>query len=1377
MKTKLPSYQNTSINPVSPFNYLRFLKKCGLSKQICFLLSFSMISLVNFAQTQQKKWYMNGRTIDFQTVPPTITNMPSGPNYQDGSNSATNGYYGPGGNLLLFVSGNGVYNKFGNLITTIGNPLINLNPIYGFTLQNFTMGKSVSIIPNPDFCERYFIIYDIGFAAFIPSSLLYGKQKILYTEIDLSANNQQGGVYSLAGVPQKDIVLNVYEGLINPVGFSDTYASFVVSKLINGKRLLYIANQVHDNSLFPQKTSSHLYKFEITGQGIGNSIELFQTNQFGFSSLDMEISHNNQYLAIGCLKYWSFDFINKNVDVALFHLNTNGDLNPSMGNFSVGLSTIDLPSQNINQGVGGIEFTPDNQRLFAAIQSGDIYYINLSNLSNQSIANSQNYTGSQIELAYNGYIYLAKSNSELIYIDWNLPTPVLITNSSPYLLNLNSNAIPLHTFQGNFQGQHYLLPKQIDGQNYDEFYNNYTPLCCAIAGTYDLYNFSAVSSATWNPQNNPLNNGSSNTAYIQNKLIIPSNTTITLQNMNLYFAPGASIEIHNGSGATNKGGKLILDNSVLTIDPRCSSLDLWKGIQVWGTSNQNQFPTLWSNFQATLEIKNNSIIEYAENAVTLWKPGDYNRIGGIVKCDNSFFKNNRRSVEFIAYQNFSPGGNPIKNLSYFTNTEFLVDNQYLNNPLNPNPFSAHVTIWKCDGIEFKGCKFLNLQTNKVYSQVSNIGIESLDAGYNVYGICSFPVSTGQTCPENQLQRSLFNGLDIGILARGSGIINTVNVQQSEFSDNVYGMMVKQVDHFVLQNSVFNVGCANIQTSPFFHEGLIASNSTGFKIESNIFNKSLTCSNPSTNFGLRIVNSGTNANRTFKNQFNNLNKAQIADGQNKSYSKLKYIGLRFICNENNKIVDNDIYIKRISTQPDVNEHGVSVFQGGMNAGESAGNKFTNGGGIESDIYNLTNFPINYYYSNGILNHQPLFNSSNVSAFPSSIQNSCIERPINLRMNNEDYTLLNLEIDSISNEFFNQNYLYSQMIDAGNTQALIDQVNYNWSNDEWELRTQLLLKSPFLSQDVLKEITSNGLLPNVLLMEVLLANPDATKDENFINFLLDYTTLSSTYIDLIRLSWDSNTTRTMLESLLSYTKEQLAERSNYLYNRLQTDSLKRTDDLRYKLNESAEIEDQIKLSLTYLDRGQYSLGKEVLDSINEQDIQSEYDLLKLTELRIIANYFQELFINDVFESNLSNEQIDGLVNLRNSFQHYYTKEILNNILCFHYRICDEIIEFIPEAEIQAKKGNSDIRYENLKDGIVKVYPNPASSYCIFEFTNKVVVGKEIKVYSLAGVEILLSPIYNNNAIVLNTEEIKNGIYFYEIKTTDNKIVKGKFTINRE
>jgi len=437
---------------------------------VCLIFSFFSIvsSLESVAQKQQKKWYTNGKTIDFQSGIPSVSNMPSGPNYNVGDSSATNGFYGPTGNLLIFANGNGIYNKFGNLITYIGNPV--LNPNSEFLAQTFNMGKSVVIIPNPEFCERYFVIYDISYILYNPSGSVFGKYKVLYTEVDLSANNEQGAVHTVGSVLQKDIILSMYEGVSGTEEYSDTYASFVVSQLINGKRLLYLSNQVHSSFLFPEKISSRLYKFEITGQGISNSVELYLTNQFGLSSLEMEISHDNQFLAIGCLKQWGFDFINKEIDIVLFHLNNNGNLNPLLGNLSAGVSAINLPSQYNWQGVGGIEFTPNNQRLFAAVQGGAIHYINLFNLSNQSIANSNNFTNSQLELAYNGYIYLANANNKLIYIDWDNPQPVVVINGSPYIINFNSNANPFYTFSGNSQGTFYLLPKQIDGQNYDQFF-------------------------------------------------------------------------------------------------------------------------------------------------------------------------------------------------------------------------------------------------------------------------------------------------------------------------------------------------------------------------------------------------------------------------------------------------------------------------------------------------------------------------------------------------------------------------------------------------------------------------------------------------------------------------------------------------------------------------------------------------------------------------------------------------------------------------------------------------------------------------------------------------------------------------------------------
>ncbi len=65
----------------------------------------------------------------------------------------------------------------------------------------------------------------------------------------------------------------------------------------------------------------------------------------------------------------------------------------------------------------------------------------------------------------------------------------------------------------------------------------------------------------------------------------------------------------------------------------------------------------------------------AYNAVTLWKPNDWNSMGGIMQATNATFRNNKRAVEFLSYQNFNPV-NPLilyGNVSYFRNCTFEVN--------------------------------------------------------------------------------------------------------------------------------------------------------------------------------------------------------------------------------------------------------------------------------------------------------------------------------------------------------------------------------------------------------------------------------------------------------------------------------------------------------------------------------------------------------------------------------------------------------------------------------------------------------------------------------------------------------------------------------
>ncbi len=110
-----------------------------------------------------------------------------------------------------------------------------------------------------------------------------------------------------------------------------------------------------------------------------------------------------------------------------------------------------------------------------------------------------------------------------------------------------------------------------------------------------------------------------------------------------------------------KGGKLILYGGLIT--KYCD--DYWQGIEVIGDRTLAQTAAN----QGTLELKNDAIIEYANNAIVTGLNGDATKGGGIIKADNTTFRNNRRSVEFLQY-------NIADNISYFTNCTFELTTDY-----------------------------------------------------------------------------------------------------------------------------------------------------------------------------------------------------------------------------------------------------------------------------------------------------------------------------------------------------------------------------------------------------------------------------------------------------------------------------------------------------------------------------------------------------------------------------------------------------------------------------------------------------------------------------------------------------------------------------
>lgn len=533
---------------------------------------------------------------------------------------------------------------------------------------------------------------------------------------------------------------------------------------------------------------------------------------------------------------------------------------------------------------------------------------------------------------------------------------------------------------------------------------------------------------------------------------------------NLVIKPGITLTIR---GMVNcmvdtkiiiePGGKLIVDGGTLTNG--CGNL--WQGIEVWGSSDEHQFADVNGNYeQGYLELINGSVIENAFNAVTLWKPDVWNSTGGIVKAYNSVFKNNRRSVEFMSYQNFDPNtGNPRRNEGYFFECDFIVNDDYI----ATSDFAYHISMWEVDGVKFKGCDFINSQTlNPNYGY----GIFTMDAGYQVTNSCL--VAT-KPCPDTEIIPSTFTGFYAGIKSMGSNSIRPVYVNEGLFNENGYGIKLDASEFATIINNEIYVDdnlTDDIDCGFPFGVGVDLFNCNFYAVEDNEFFESTTISGNSVgtlvNYEKDLwLDPGTFLNEIYNNEYDGLTIGNEALGYNKSRMAFD-VGLEYLCNENQNNT-YDFYIK---------DHGIKPLQGKLS--EAAGNTFSQNGNNEfSDFNNQAEWPIYYFYDANESTEIPIYYSEKVN--PSAAQgiNDCFSN-----YGGGDNNQTNgLGLTSAAKNTYEQQYstnltdyngtyaLYESLIDGGDTEGVVIDVETSWPDEMLELRDDLLERSPHLSKEVL------------------------------------------------------------------------------------------------------------------------------------------------------------------------------------------------------------------------------------------------------------------------------------------------------------------------
>lgn len=1035
---------------------------------------------------------------------------------------------------------------------------------------------------------------------------------------------------------------------------------------------------------------------------------------------------------------------------------------------------------NIAQGFRGIEFFQDGStnRLFLGAGLSGIYFTEMPTCTNfyqvglsDGISANSTYGLSQIELFYTGQMYAASGNMNNNYGAFE-PTSFSPTlYFSPGNKNFHLNGTPTYPLppKVTFTNDFYTLPDQIDGQDYSLI----TPSPLTQVLTVNSLTFPSTpapnQTATWTYGTvaNPL--GATSDVHIINEIRVVQNSHLTISGMTFKFSENAKVIIEPGSTLTLQDGTVLTSNY---IEDPCIVPYTWQGVEVWGGAGN---PSQIGNPLAVGKlVMNDATIEYAKCGVRAQRYFSNNQPfyrGGIITANpGAKFINCNVGVEYLPYQN-KINNKEYRNQSTFNGVGFQCDKKY---PFTTPPICT--LIDGCFGIQFESCNFEIVNSPTLFPY-PGYGIKALNS--------NFIVSNGT------LFSDLFHAIDV---RRTSGT-NTFTVLNSVFKNNQKGIYARNINNPDVRVNTFELG--NYSNGGLISQfGVFTIYCSGFKLEENQFDLSIPNNSSVRKYGIYTNSCGPAPNEIYMNYFNNINYGNYAVGVNRDPAAPKTSGLEYICNINTGNVNFDFLIADGTVN---GKGGIRLNQGSSST--SAGNTFSvlSPNGSFSDFNNLTSMNVSYYYDLNKIPHnfKGITPTTTFTITPNTCPSHICDPPCNDLLTNLQIQQLAADYDAAETAYLNLLYSYNQLMDGGNTNALLTQIQTTWSNDAVALRDELLEMSPYVSSDVLREAASREILPSAMLLMICLANPDATKDEDLLSYLQFEIAnpLTQYMIDLIRLSWDEETSRTVMESMLADYNSVMARSSGRLLSDLFSRRIADYDTLN--INDTTDYNQQINdwldriqtltakydLVENHLAADEFEEAEEVLGAIPDNFSLSEDQQIEYGEYVYFYNFRKDLRLNNQDLSMLTNEQMEELLSFVEG-EPGFAKGLAQNALCFYNSICNDD-EYPTEGEggrmMYHGHVPSSIKTNEKTDPFdmeVNVTPNPVKEMATFRY--RLPEGTEhysLSVCDITGKEINrfdLSSGYGK--LDWNTSSLNSGLYYYTVSKGNLRIAEGKISVRK-
>ena len=1028
-----------------------------------------------------------------------------------------------------------------------------------------------------------------------------------------------------------------------------------------------------------------------------------------------------------------------NIVTMRFNSNTGVLLNNSVQTHTVSNVTQPFspygPTTNIPGGLRGCSFRPDGQGLYVTgeFENGNqqwIPYLGHLDLLSGQATDLTNLIPTPVNLdLMRSRTYRNKTpngSSDAVYFPLPSGIAALTNVASPITAQWQSNIFTatVSTFD----------PTVNYGVNYNPYYLNIgvsndsylttanKAACCTFLGQTGsgvVEGLEHTGTASWSDTNNPYGNAS--TLTFNCDLVVKPGAKLTLNNMTVRFAPGVRVIVE-------RGGYLDMRNTRFT-SLQCPNTR-WRGVEVRGTISQPQTWAAYPTNQGRMIMVYNSIIENAEVGVLLGATQTSSNVqgfsGGILNANSSSFVNCIEGVRMMRYQNFAAGNSSILlgNRSNFAGVTFKVDANYP----QPYNFKHHVYMNKVSGINFSLCHFRNEWSDTFFTNMGSLdlgyGIYSMDAEFKVQGICN---SNTYPCPQNNIVPSTFEGFDHAIHAMSSLTTRKFAVQNTTFLRNICGVYADGVVGFSITNNIFGVGGRNVpMTNPLetvdwapYHRGIFSTYGYGFAIDDN----RLLRQGPIKCEGIVVNNSGNHDDLVFRNFVQGMNAAYVGEGWCADELAKPLHGLQFRCNANsyngyniwNRLnVTGNAFIDSRQT--------IRTVQGELDF--PAGNTFDRDDmnlPVESDLHANGNLNVvNYIGHSAGSVFDPLdidatyFAKTIVATAPTNV---CTQRTKAIGGGNIQHMAvqdLSAMIASERTVYADLRYVYDNMIDGGSTDELVVEIMDTWPAEVRDLRSKLMSKSPYLSTEALFETVSKNILPNAIVLEICLANPEATSKEGFVKWM-EYeapTPMPEYMLGVIEASWHSKTVRFYMEEAIGIHSSNMSHGTSILVQKLYADSIgDPVDSIRMVWHELRRPSARYAEANALVEQGNFTAAKDVVNLLPiEHKVKNLAEAERVRMIDLIT-FLEQVTSSGRNESELNTveiQQLESAIALGQDRPGAWAR----NILCFYYDHCVPPVTGWDDSNPKSNRPEAPTSTIETKPSL-HVFPNPAETYVTFGY----------------------------------------------------------------